>query len=138
MQISKSAAVALSSAAERGDLNAIGRLTNGLAKGDVIGGRHELTASGAILGGVDVVVLTHATVAVAATIADLSAHRGWLAILDGSASGTAAHTVTVTNGTLNGTNKVATLNAPGEMLLVYVGEDGNGTVILNNGGVALS
>ena len=61
-----------------------------------------------------------------------------LAILDGSASGTAAHTVTVTNGTLNGTNKVATLNAPGEMLLVYVGEDGNGTVILNNGGVALS
>lgn len=30
------------------------------------------------------------------------------------------------------------LNAPGEMLLVYVSEDGNGTVILNNGGVALS
>lgn len=138
MQISKSAAVALSSAAERGDLNAIGRLTNGLAKGDVIGGKHELTASGPVAEGVDVVALNNETVAVAATILDLSAHRGMLAIVDASASGTAAHTVTVTNGTLDGSHKVATLNAPGEMLLVYVSEDGNGTVILNNGGVALS
>lgn len=138
MQISKDTAIHLANAVELGDLNALGRLARGLINGDVGGGKHELTASGPVAEGVDVVALNNETVAVAATILDLSAHRGMLAIVDASASGTAAHTVTVTNGTLDGSHKVATLNAPGEMLLVYVSEDGNGTVILNNGGVALS
>lgn len=102
------------------------------------GGIQELTVSGPVRPGVQVVALNHASVVIAATIANLADHDGLFAIVDNSASGTAAHTVTVTNGTLNGTNKVATLNAPAEMLLIYVNGSGNGTVILNNGSVALS
>ncbi len=98
----------------------------------------ELTVSGAVTTGVRAVYLNHATVVVAATIADASTHQGIFLVKDSSASGTAAHTLTLTSGTFDGTNNIATLNAPGEFLLVYFDANGAGTVLVNNGSVALS
>lgn len=97
----------------------------------------ELTASGAVSAGVRSIELNHATVAIAATL-DLTGFQGFLIVKDTSASGTAAHTLTVSNGTLNGTNTVATLNAPNEALIVYIDSAGDGTIVENVGSVALS
>jgi len=98
----------------------------------------ELTASGAVTPGVQSVELNHATVAVAATIATSVAHPGLFVVKDTSASGTAAHTLTLTAGTFNGTNNVATLNAPNECLVVWFDSAGNGSIVENIGTVALS
>jgi hypothetical protein len=98
----------------------------------------ELTASGAVTAGVNSIELNHATVVIAATIADLANHPGLLVIKDTSATGTAAHTVTATAGTFNGTNNVATFNALNECLVVWVDSAGNGTVVENVGSVGLS
>ena len=105
---------------------------------DVSGRVQELTVSGAVTAGVQSVELNHASVAVAATIADATSHPGLLVIKDTSASGTAAHTLTLTSGTLNGTNNRATLNAPNECLIVYIDSAGDGTVVENVGSVSLS
>lgn len=102
-------------------------------------GSQELTASGAVRAGVSSVELNHATAAIAATIADSKAHQGKLFVVkDTSASGTAAHTLTLTAGTFDGTNNVATLNAPNEALAVWFDSSGDGTIIENVGSVALS
>ncbi len=98
----------------------------------------ELTASGAITPGVQSIELNHATVAVAATVATSLAHQGLFVMKDTSASGTAAHTVTLTAGTLDGTNTVATFNAPNECLVVWFDSAGDGTIVENVGTVALS
>jgi hypothetical protein len=98
----------------------------------------ELTATAAVTAGVNSVELNHATVVVAATIADSKAHQGLFVVKDTSASGTAAHTLTLTAGTFNGTNNVATLNAPLECLVVWFDSAGAGTVVVNVGTVALS
>ena len=98
----------------------------------------ELTVTGAVNPGVSSVELNHATVVVAATIADAADHQGLFVVKDTSASGTAAHTLTLTAGTYNGTNNVATLNAPNEALVVWFDSAGNGTVVENVGTVALS
>lgn len=98
----------------------------------------ELTESGAVLPGVQSVELNHATVVVAATIADAADHTGLFVVKDTSASGTAAHTLTLTSGTFDGTNNVATLNAPKECLIVWFDSDGNGTIVENVGTVGLS
>lgn len=98
----------------------------------------ELTASGAVLPGVQSVELNHATVIAAATIADFSDHTGLFVVVDTSASGTAAHTLTLTAGTFDGTNNVATLNAPKECLVVWVDSAGNGTIVENVGTVGLA
>jgi hypothetical protein len=97
----------------------------------------ELTASGAVTADAQVVDLNHATVVIAATMNALN-HPGLFIVRDTSASGTAAHTVTLTAGTWNGTNTIATLNAPGETLVVFFDENGRGTIIENTGAVALS
>jgi len=97
-----------------------------------------LTASGAVNPGVERVELNHASVVIASTIADAKAHHGLFTIEDTSASGTAAHTCTLTSGTWDGTNTIATFNAPDEELTVYFDEEGNGRIILNTGSVALS
>jgi hypothetical protein len=102
------------------------------------GGVQELTATGAVTAGIQSVELNHASVVIAATLADLAAHPGFLMVKDTSASGTAAHTVTAAAGTWDGTNTVVTLNAPDEAILVYIDSAGNGTIIENVGGVALS
>lgn len=105
---------------------------------DVSARVQELTATGAVTAGVQSVELNHATVVVAATIADASAHQGLFIVKDTSASGTAAHTLTLTAGTFNGTNNVATLNAANECLIVYFDSAGNGTIVENIGSVGLS
>lgn len=104
----------------------------------IAGQTQELTASGAVNPGARIVELNHATVVVAATIADFGAHGGVFIVKNTSASGTAAHTLTLTGGTFDGTNNVATLNAPGEQLAVFVDGDGNGTILQNTGSVGLS
>ncbi len=98
----------------------------------------ELTVSGAVTPGMKSAELNHATVIVAATIADAANHAGLLVVKDTSASGTGAHTLTLTAGTFNGTNNVATLNAPKECLTVWFDSAGAGTILENVGTVALS
>jgi len=107
---------------------------------DVSGRVQEVTATagGTIAAGVQSVELNHATVIAAATIADAANHPGLFVVKDTSASGTAAHTLTLTAGTFNGTNNVATLNAAAECLIVYFDSAGAGTIVENVGGVALS
>lgn len=104
------------------------------------GSTQELTVSGAVNEYVQSVELNHATVIVAATIADATKHNGGLFIVkDTSASGTAAHTLTLGGtDTFDGTNNTATLNAPGEALVVYIDSTGSGIIIENVGAVALS
>ena len=99
-------------------------------------GVQELTASGAVVTGTKVLELNHATVVIAATYTVVP--NTTLIIKDTSASGTAAHTVTLTGGTFNGTNTVATLNARDEFLMVHFDSAGRGQVIANVGSVALS
>lgn len=105
---------------------------------DVSARTQELTATGAVTAGVQSVELNHASVVIAATIADAAAHQGIFHVKDTSATGTAAHTLTLTSGTFNGTNNVATFNALNEALVVYFDSAGNGTVLENVGSVALS
>lgn len=95
-----------------------------------------LTASGAITS--SFIQLNHATVIIAATLAAPTA--GQLAyIVDISASGTAAHTVTLPAGvTFDGTNNTATLNAPDEALYMIARSATRWQIILNVGSVALS
>ncbi len=96
-----------------------------------------LTASGAVSSGVQSVELNHASVVIAATMV-ATEHKGLFVVKDTSATGTAAHTLTLTGGTFNGTATVATLNARDEMLVVYFDSAGRGQVIANVGAVALS
>lgn len=74
---------------------------------------------------------------ITSTIADASNHQG-LFVVKQTSSGTAGHTLTLTAGTFNGTNNVATLNAVNECLVVYFDSAGDGTIVENVGSVALS
>lgn len=105
---------------------------------DIRSNVQKLTVSGAVTPGVNAIELNHATVVVAATIADLADHPGFLVIKDTSASGTAAHTVTAAAGTFDGTNDVVTLNAPKECIVLWIDSAGNGTIVENVGAVVLS
>lgn len=105
---------------------------------DVSARRVELTASAAVTAGVQSVELNHASVVIAATIADAANHPGLFVVKDTSATGTTAHTLTLTAGTFNGTNNVATLNARDECLVVYFDSTGRGTIVENVGAVGLS
>jgi hypothetical protein len=98
-----------------------------------------LTATGAITVGKNgVVQLNHATVIIAATLAAPAAGDDLL-IVDNSASGTAAHTVTLPAGvTFDGTNNTATLNAPGEALHIVALSATRWFIVSNIGSVALS
>ena len=119
-------------------------LSVGTAKGQAAAGDGSgakistLTATAAVPAGTRILELNHASTVIAATIADLAAFPGFLTVRNTSASGTAAHTVTLTNGTWNGTNKVITLDAPGEAITVRVDSAGRGQVIENTGSVGLS
>jgi len=114
-------------------------LTAGVAAGQAAASKPvnlELTVTGAIPAGTGVVELNHISTIIAATYTVVP--NSYLLIKDTSASGTAAHTVTLTGGTFNGTNTIATLNARDEMLFVYFDSAGRGQVIVNVGSVALS
>ena len=121
-----------------GDYNLVLGNTAGTAKrGDGMPEWVELTASGAIPVTARSIELNHASTVIAATL-DVATVRGMVAIKDTSATGTAAHTVTLTNGTFNGTNTIATLNARDDALFVFFDSAGRGQVIANIGSVALS
>lgn len=97
-----------------------------------------LTASGAITIDNGTVQLNHATVAIAATL-DAPTAGDDLVIVDNSASGTAAHTVTLPAGvTFDGTNNTATLDAPGEALHLRALSATRWFILENIGAVALS
>lgn len=97
-----------------------------------------LLVSGAVSAGVQSVELDHDTVVIAATVATSIGHPGLFVMKDTSDAGTAAHTVTLTVGTFDGTNAIATFNAPGESLAVYFDSEGDGFILENVGGVVLS
>lgn len=99
---------------------------------------YTTTTPAAIPAGVNVIELNHATVAIEKTIGSLVDHQGLMVIKNTSADGTAAHKITVTTGTWDGTNKVITLNAPKECLVVFIDSAGNGTIIVNVGAVGLA
>lgn len=97
-----------------------------------------LTATGAIAIKSGTVILSHASVVIAATLGAPNTGDELL-IVNNSSGGTAAHTVTLPSGvTWDGTNRVATLNAPGEALLVRALSPTRFYVVVNNGSVAFS
>lgn len=99
----------------------------------------ELTVSGSVpRTGKTLLLLNHASTIIAATLS--AAQPGdELTIIDSSASGTAAHTVTCPSGaTFDGTNNTATLNAPGEALDLVAISATRWFILENIGSVALS
>lgn len=99
----------------------------------------ELTASAAITINSGIVKLNHATVVIAATL-DAPETGDELLIVDTSASGTAAHTVTLPAGvTFNATgNNTATFNAPDEALFIRALSPTRWYIVSNLGSVGLS
>lgn len=97
-----------------------------------------LTASGAISINSGLVTLAHNTVVIAATLdAPVAGDDLW--IVNASASGTAAHTVTLPAGvTFDGTNNTATLNAPDEALHIIALSATRWFIAANIGSVGLS
>jgi len=82
--------------------------------------------------------LNHASVPVVISVPAPGAAGKSLIIRDSSASGTAAHAVTATGSTFDGTNNTATFNAPGEQLILYSVSATAWIIILNSGSVAMS
>ena len=76
--------------------------------------------------------------AVNATIADAENHQGLFIVKDVSNDNTQNHVLTLTSGTFDGTNEIATLDAAGEALVVYFDSAGNGVIVENINAVALS
>lgn len=100
-------------------------------------GEQIITASGAVTPGVSEILLSNAGATVAATIADLKDHRGFLVIKQ-VGGGTEGHTVTAAVGTFDGTNDVVTVNADNECVVIYIDAQGNGTVVENVGTVVIN
>lgn len=97
-----------------------------------------LTATGAITVASGTVLLNHASVIIEATLAAPTAGDELL-IVDISATGTAAHTVTTAAGvTWDGTNNTATFNLLDEALFVRAISATRWQIIVNTGSVALS
>ena len=98
-----------------------------------------MTVSGAVTPGVGVLTLDHTSTKIAATIATAVAHAGVFfvkAITEPGAEND--HTVTITTGSWDGTNKVATFADNADALLVYFDTAGKGIILANTGAVALS
>lgn len=115
-------------------------LSADLVEIDYIGNSYqELTATGAIRPSRrGIVALNHASTVIAATLAAPQTGDEYI-IIDTSASGTAAHTITLPSGvTWDGTNDVATLDAPNEMLHVIATSPTRFRVLVNVGSVAFS
>jgi len=115
-------------------------LSTDLVEIDYIGNSYqELTATGAIRPSrKGVIALNHASTIIAATLAAPVPGDEYY-IIDTSASGSAAHTVTLPSGvTWDGTNRIATLNAPGEALHVVATSPTRFFILENIGSVAFS
>lgn len=97
-----------------------------------------LTATAALDPKFPLMCLNHATVIIAATLVAPTA-GDLIVITNTSASGTAAHTVTLPAGvTWDGTNRVATFAAPGKTLVAVAVSATRFLILLNIGTVALS
>jgi hypothetical protein len=94
------------------------------------------TATGAIAEADTVVDLNHSSVKIEATIA--APRPGRLMVITQIDTGTAAHTVTLTQGTFDGTNNTATFNAQYEALVLLGISDKRFLILKNYGSVALS
>ncbi len=98
-----------------------------------------MTVSGAVTPGASVLYLDHTSTAIAATVAAASAHAGaFLVTATTEPAGGNDHVVTLTGGTWNGTNTIATFADIADSLFVMFDSAGKGTIILNTGSVALS
>ncbi|GIL09283.1 MAG: hypothetical protein BroJett033_7940 [Chloroflexota bacterium] len=124
---------------ETSDLTVSGSVAlAGVLSGAVRQPVQELTATGAITVTSGAALLNHNSTVIAATKAAPTA-GDVLFVINTSASGTAAHTVTLPTGvTWDGTNRVATLNAPGEALLAIAVSATRFFVVANVGNVAFS
>lgn len=138
MPISRTDMFMVANEAGNGNMRDTGKFFRAMAEGDLVGNNLVLTASGVVPAFTASLHVRHASVAVAATMADSLNYRGIFAITNSSASGTAAHTVTLARGTFDGTNNRATLNTPGQVLIVNFDQNGVGQVILNSGTVTFS
>ena len=98
----------------------------------------EMTVSGVISPLADTVELNHISVVIAATLNLATVRNRRMIFKDTSASGAILHTVTLTGGTFNGTNTIATFNARDDFLQVHFDSAGRGQVIANVGAVILS
>jgi hypothetical protein len=106
---------------------------------DVSARTQELTVSGAVTAGVQSVELNHTSAAIAATIATAVNHQGFfIAKATTEPAGAQDHTLTLTVGTFDGTNDIATFADINDALAVYFDSAGNGTILENVGSVALS
>lgn len=106
---------------------------------DVSARVQELTVSGAVTAGVQSVELNHTSVTIAATIADAANHQGLFIVKATTEPGGGGdHTLTLTAGTFDGTNNIATFADIKDALVVYFDSAGNGSIIENIGAVGLS
>jgi hypothetical protein len=106
---------------------------------DVSGRTEELTSSGAVTAGIQSTELNHTSTAIAATIANSNTHQGLYHVkATTEPAGGQDHTLTLTSGTFNGSNNVATFADINDALLVYFDSNGAGTIIENVGTVSLS
>lgn len=99
----------------------------------------ELTASGAVTAGVQSLELNHTSVTIEATIADAVNHQGLFIVKATTEPGVGGdHTLTLTAGTFDGTNNVATFADINDALVVFFDSAGNGTILENVGTVGLA
>ena len=120
-------------------INATGAELNNAA--DVSARVVELTVAGAnaVTAGIQSVELNNATTAITATIADAVNHQGIFHVKATSEpAGGQDHTLTLTAGTFDGTNNVATFADILDTLIIYFDSAGKGTIVENVGAVALS
>jgi len=94
------------------------------------------TSSAAIAEADNVVDLNHAAVKIAATITQ--PRIGRILVITQIDAGTAAHTVTLAQGTFDGTNNTATFNAQYEALVLLGISDSRFLILKNYGSVGLS
>lgn len=80
--------------------------------------------------------LNNATTAISVTID--SPKPGWLLVINQKDAGTAGHTITLTSGTFDGLNDVATLNAQNETLVLLGVSLTRFVIVENIGSVAFS
>lgn len=122
-----------------GALSVTGASTlTGVVTGPVRQPVQSLVATGAITITSGLVTLAHNSTVIAATKAAPVA-GDVIYIVNTSASGTAAHTVTLPTGvTWDGTNRVATLDAPGEAIAAIAVSATRFFVFANIGTVAFS
>lgn len=101
----------------------------------------EITEAGAqvVNPKVNNLLLNNATATIAATIADAKDHAGLFTVKAGLEPDVGEdHTLTLTVGTFDGTNNVATFEDINDSLTVIFDIAGNGTIINNTGSVVLS